>query len=451
TSNPAASLAPLLLAALTGAPVVSSVDGISTTMNTSYGSGSLLTNTAYNYTIDANNPMAFINMLFIPERAQSSIDKSHFAFKQISGGKQELNTTTKAAHNLMQINNFEAKEKGYIIIYLSNESTKLTEVYFDELKITLNEHAVIQGDDYYPFGLSFNSFRRGTNTENKFLYNSKEVEGEMNWYDYGARRYDAELGRWHVVDPLSEQGRRWSPYIHAFDNPIRFIDPDGMWAYDVNTGGIKTNDKKEIADFIAHNGFQSQPTKNGNGDEDKGGGDKGGGDKTPNPPNAEKNERTANEPNGGFFQENPLMRFADRAVSWDDWVKANRGLTYDEIVSQEPSRNGFPGGPTLRYVFDPSNQNAVIDMRHLLIVGKMGPALGNANELLQLKTDPSSAMDPQDFYSNRLGYRFHNYVEGRGLTGWMINNILRSPENFVNRLNGFMTNSVYRGSIFIDR
>jgi hypothetical protein len=150
-------------------------------------------------------------------------------------------------------------------------------------------------------------------------------------------------------------------------------------------------------------------------------------------------------------QENPLMRFADKAVSWEEWVKANHGLTYDEIVNQLPKRNGFPGGPKQRYVFDPLNPKAVIDMRHTLIVGKMGPAFGNANELLQLKTDPSSAMDPQDFYSNRLGYRFYNYVEGKGLTGWIVNNIISSPENFVNRLNGFMTNPAFRGPIFIDR
>jgi RHS repeat-associated protein len=121
-------------------------------------------------------------------------------------------------------------EQGYVYTYLSNEQQG-SEVYFDDFSISHVHSAIIQIEDYYPFGLSFNSYQRENSVENKYLYNGKELQRELllSTYDYGRRMYDPAMGRWWQLDPLSELGRRWSPYSYAFDNPIRFIDPDGMW------------------------------------------------------------------------------------------------------------------------------------------------------------------------------------------------------------------------------
>lgn len=90
--------------------------------------------------------------------------------------------------------------------------------------------------NYYPFGMKLGASYLGTT--NKLCYNGKEEQDyalngkNLEWLDYSARMYNSALAKWMNVDPLLERSRRWSPYNFAYNNPIRFIDPDGMQPYE---------------------------------------------------------------------------------------------------------------------------------------------------------------------------------------------------------------------------
>jgi len=119
--------------------------------------------------------------------------------------------------------------------------------------------AIKEESNYYPFGMKHEGYNAvKTGVENKYKFNGKELQDEsiggsqLNWYDYGARNYDPALGRWMNIDPLAEQSRRWTPYNYAYNNPVFFIDPDGMQAkatYGVDSNGnVKKLDDKKYFD-----------------------------------------------------------------------------------------------------------------------------------------------------------------------------------------------------------
>lgn len=93
---------------------------------------------------------------------------------------------------------------------------------------------IIEENNYYPFGLKHKGYNElpdySAVNKYKYAYGGKELNTELGLelYDFGARNYDAAIGRWLNMDPLAENSRRWTPYNYAYNNPIVFVDPDGM-------------------------------------------------------------------------------------------------------------------------------------------------------------------------------------------------------------------------------
>ena len=82
----------------------------------------------------------------------------------------------------------------------------------------------------YPFGLKHKGYNNVVNgVHHPYGYNGKEENEELglNTLDFGARNYDASIGRWMNIDPLAEMMDSESPYNYGFNNPIYYMDSDG--------------------------------------------------------------------------------------------------------------------------------------------------------------------------------------------------------------------------------
>jgi len=225
-----------------------------------------------NLTLDQNKHITSIlyNYLNLPRDIMMTGGKSIHYIYDATGAKMAKQVTTTTATTVTDyldgfqyVNGdlaFFPHAEGYVNVIKDGTKTFYDYAYNytdhqGNIRVTWgidrNTHQlkILQENNYYPFGMlhgSYNpeikDFEKGEDGQEfpvidltekvayQYKYNGKEWQGEagLNWLDYGARNYDPAIGTWLNTDPLAEQSRRFSPYVYASDNPVYFIDPDGM-------------------------------------------------------------------------------------------------------------------------------------------------------------------------------------------------------------------------------
>ena len=183
-----------------------------------------------NGSADDNVPAAYLNYIFFD---QDMVYKQS-GFKQISGAADFSKEYVEFPTDIV------APEIGFIYCFLSMESAT-GRVFWDDFKVTVNEHPVVQRSDYYPFGMQMaGGYNRITVYKNQFLFNQglgdekfmteRITDLGLNLDMTKHRWYDYSIGRFMQIDPLSDQGNQevLTPYQFSFNNPILYSDPLGL-------------------------------------------------------------------------------------------------------------------------------------------------------------------------------------------------------------------------------
>lgn len=320
--------------------------------------------------------------------------------------------------------------------HLGNVRCSFTDLQDDGVAETVQE------DHYYPFGMTIDGLSFRDNLENNLLFQGKERQSDaididndgtsdrrFLWYDFSARYYDPQIGRWHVPDPADQY---YSPYLAMGNNPVSKIDPDGLraigwksaselemeqyldflhneWARDFGNMNDYLKQKSSLdamnPEKLDYGGGNSnvnngdtQPEQTGGGDEDEdegkgdgndgGGNDGGGNDGDSN--DGDSNDGDGNEGDG---------RTADEIRN--DQLKE---FYKNQFLSHPFTRRGFNAG--INYLIGADFEQAFVDAaeKPLQFFAKCIPPVLAANGVSLMASEDNTSMFGESSQ--------HPYLEG---------------------------------------
>ena len=216
-------------------------------------------------------------------------------------------------------------QAGYVYIYLSNDSQDPVEVYFDDFTVEHVKSPIIQMDDYYPFGLTYNSYQRENAVPNRWKFQGQEHidDLDLGWNSFKWRNQDPSVGRFFNIDPLAEKYVYNSPYAFSENDVVSAVELEGLEKLRVtNYSQIQSNKIRE--NLYAKNKVVETPVTYAN--------SRGKKIREINKRNDEVMRVVSYGSENGFSDDYMVNRLTDSGINVPDDVKDGSKTTVVEVI-----------------------------------------------------------------------------------------------------------------------
>ncbi|XP_058065056.1 tRNA(Glu)-specific nuclease WapA-like, partial [Anopheles bellator] len=128
----------------------------------------------------------------------------------------------------VRVTSYIYKDQQLIGFVRDDQLYSLVTDHEGSVRVVIKDGEVVAAYDYLPYGQIFRQYGTDLDGQISFLYTGQEWEPEIGLYNYRARLYDPDIGRFYQMDPKEQYA---SPYVYAGNSPVSLVDPDGEFAF----------------------------------------------------------------------------------------------------------------------------------------------------------------------------------------------------------------------------